>query len=66
VDVLSEEDFIGMKGDETYSPSSFSVRKAEPKVSHVVTYFCGGFCVWCVHVVFLLVGGDSQYNVFII
>jgi hypothetical protein len=66
VDVLSEEDFIGMKTEEIYIPSSFSIRKAEPKVSHVVSYSFGGFsymCVWC-H----CLGGEGscQYKAFII
>jgi hypothetical protein len=35
VDVQSEEDFIGMKADEVYIPSAFSINRAEPEVSLV-------------------------------
>jgi hypothetical protein len=35
VDVLSEEDTTGMKTDEVYIPSTFSIKNAEPKVSLV-------------------------------
>jgi hypothetical protein len=35
VDVLSEEDSIGVKTDEVYVPSTFSTEVAEPEVSLV-------------------------------
>jgi hypothetical protein len=35
VDVLSEEDSIGMKTDEAYIPSTFSIKMPEPEVSLV-------------------------------
>jgi hypothetical protein len=35
VDVLSEEDSIGMKTDEVYIPSAVSIKKDEPNVSFV-------------------------------
>jgi hypothetical protein len=33
VDVLSEEDSIGVKTDEVYSPSTFPKKTAEPEVN---------------------------------
>jgi hypothetical protein len=36
VDVLSEEEFIGMKTGEVNVPSTFPIKMADPKVSHVV------------------------------
>jgi hypothetical protein len=38
VDVPSEEDSSGVKTDEVYSPSTFSIKMAEPQVSLVL--FC--------------------------
>jgi hypothetical protein len=35
VDVTSEEDCVGMKTEEVYIPSSFSVKKTVPEVSIV-------------------------------
>jgi hypothetical protein len=35
VDVTSEEDCVGMKTEEVYIPSAFSVKKTEPQVSLV-------------------------------
>jgi hypothetical protein len=35
VDVMSEEDCVGMKTEEVYIPSAFSVKKTEPEVSLV-------------------------------
>jgi hypothetical protein len=39
VDVLSEEDSIGMKTDEVDIPSAFSVNKAELEVSLILNCF---------------------------
>jgi hypothetical protein len=33
VDIPSEEDYFGMKTDDIYIPSAFSVENTEPKVS---------------------------------
>jgi hypothetical protein len=35
VDVLSEKDSIGVKTDEVYMPSTFSIEVAEPEVNLV-------------------------------
>jgi hypothetical protein len=36
IDVRSAEEPIDMKTDEAYIPSTFSIQKAEPEVSHVL------------------------------
>ena len=41
MDIVTEEDSIGIKFDEVYIPSAFCVEKAEPEVS----LFCGCFVV---------------------
>jgi uncharacterized membrane protein len=48
VDVLSEEDYIGMKTDGIYIPSSFSIEKVEPEVSLVLKLFLWLFVCVCV------------------
>jgi hypothetical protein len=46
VDVPSEEDSTGIKTDEVYIPSAFSIKNAEPEVTLVFSYFCVYFvCV---------------------
>jgi hypothetical protein len=48
VDVQSEEDFIGMKADEVYIPSAFSINRAEPEVSLVFSQFLW-FLIVCMY-----------------
>jgi hypothetical protein len=51
-DILSEKDHIGMKTDDVYMPSAWSIEKAEPEVvlfSNIYACVCA-----CMHVNLLL------------
>jgi hypothetical protein len=51
VDVLSEEDSIGMGTDEVYIPSTFSIKKAELEVGLLFSFVAA--CVYTVTCAFI-------------